>query len=142
MSDDIEQPPIKPGVQPGSKRYHAGSERSRAKLEQLKFDPIEKLVADYERVEKLIEVEMKLSTGEMKRLNSKGNEMTWYPDFLGKLLEQKSKIANDLLRYKYGRVSENTNVTVKQPMPFIVQTTKEGETYHAVGLDNNGENDD
>jgi hypothetical protein len=142
MSEDIEQPPLKSGVQPGSKRYHAGSERSRAKLEQLQFDPIERLVQDYEKLNEMIDIEEKCRDGIIKRLNSRGNVMTWYPDAMMKMIDQRQRISEQLLRYKYGRVSETTNVNVKQPMPFIVQTTKEGETYHAVGLDNNGENDD
>lgn len=133
MNDEIEQPDIKSGTQPGTKRLHKGSERSQAKLAELGFDPIERLVQDYEKLNEMIAWEEECRDGIRIRMNSRGQQMTWYPDAMMKMLDQRQKIGADLLRYKYGRVSETTNVNVKTPKPFVVQTTAKGEIYHSIG---------
>jgi len=127
----IEQPRASGGAIDHVKRYHAGSERSKDKLRQLRFDPIERLVDEYHDINRLIKEEEDYRDERKVRLHPEsGKAVLWRPDMLLKLMEERSKISDRLLRYGYGRVPE-VNVNVDQaPPPFIVQTTRKGEVYH------------
>jgi hypothetical protein len=127
----IEQPPIRAGMQKGMKRIHAGSARSKERLRELGFDPIGELVETYEQILELIQYEYDLRDGIVVRLTKAGAERVWYPDMLDKLMDKKLRVAEQLLRYGYGRVPETVNVMEKKPMPLIINTTKKGEVYHA-----------
>lgn len=120
----IVQPPINDSAVSQVKRYVGGSERSRERLEILKFDPIENLVKDYEEIQGLIQHEYKLRDGHIKRLHpSTGKEMAWYPDLLEKLLDKRMRISENLLRYGYGRVTETSITETKEPPKFGVILT-------------------
>jgi len=109
---------------------HAGSARSKERLAQLSFDPIQELVVLYREVEALIQLEYKYRDREIIRFTTKGLEMAWYPDNLDKLLDKKMNISDKLLRYGYGRVPETTVVEDKRMPAFVVHTTKKGAVYH------------
>ncbi len=129
-----EQPPIRDSAETAPKRYHAGSQRSQTRLRDLNYDPIGELVRKYHELERLILVEMDYKSGALVKMSrSTGKEMNWYPDFLGKLLDQQTAIADRLLRYGYGRVPEiNINENRSLP-PMLISTTKKGDIYHTTG---------
>jgi hypothetical protein len=117
---NIEQPgAMDPGYS-HYKRFHAGSERSQKRLGELNYDPIGELVEQYHEICRLIASEMAWKEGRETRLNAKGQERVFHHDFLDKLLDKKERIANNLIRYGYGRVPEIGVVEEKQVVPFVV----------------------
>ena len=126
------QPEIKQGVMPGeSRRYHSGSLASRRKLMQLGFDPIAKLVKQYEDIEKEIQKYNDMRDGKTVWLDANGKARTYTIGVatvhLG-LYDKLAKIGSDLLRYNYGRVPEVFVPEVPRT-PLIVNLSQAGDTY-------------
>jgi hypothetical protein len=133
VGDLIEQPPISNQVMPTlARKYQAGSERSRLKLVQLGYDPIQALVNISEQIEADIKREYDIRDGRIVTFNAKGQEKNWYPETLLRLIDMRINVAAQLLRYGYGRVEETVRIDDKRtPQALIVNTTKKGEVYVA-----------
>ena len=107
MSDDKQQPKGVVGRPPGQPNLK--SYRAARRLAQLEFDPIGKLVDQYNQIE--IEIAC--------MLDAKGcSQMA-----LAKLMEIRQKITADLLRYGYARVSENAQEANKVLPPININLT-------------------
>lgn len=130
----IVQPPSRDTELFDSRRFHAGSERSKDRLRQLRYDPIGELVAEHHNLTQLIQREYDLRDKKIIVISENtGKPLTWRPDAMLKLIEQRIKIAEQLLRYGYGRVPEVVINEERSIPSFIVQTTKKGEVYHTGG---------
>jgi predicted P-loop ATPase/GTPase len=122
----IEQPGAQDPKMSHIKRYHAGSERSQKRLEELNYDPIGELVQQYHDICKLIQQELDWKEGREERVNMQGKVRVFHHDFLDKLLDKKERIADKLLRYGYGRVPEVV-AEEKSAVPAFQVITSKGQ---------------
>ena len=120
-NSDTKSPPA--GILDGQKLI-AGSRRSRKRLEELNFDPIEKLVRLYEELQteeqywrnlrNVSSVQVIGDDGKRKktvRYSAMAHSTVW---------AQMEKVANDLLRYGYGRVPESLNINTPNASPLSI----------------------
>lgn len=91
--------------------------KSVEKLCQLNFDPIQRMVQTYDRIDRELDSMLYDEDGEPKRRFSQ----VAYASLLG--IQQ--KIANDLIRYGYQRVSEGTEQLVTASMPINITLTRD-----------------
>lgn len=136
MSD--EKQPMLParGRPPGIPQYAAGSKRSIQRLANLNFDPIGALVEQYRKLEKELEYQEKLRTGEIVELNGLGKPRAYRAEVHHALFDKMEKIGSSLLRYGYGRVPE-TDETGRSSGGggLVVNLTRRGEQYVVKPLD-------
>ena len=92
------------------------------KLVELQFDPIAKMVATYERIDREIDVMLYDEDGEPKRRFSQVA--------FASLLSIQQKISNDLMRYGYQRVPEVVEQGNTTQMPINITLTRESATLH------------
>ena len=123
------QPPIKGGRELGSTLFHSGGLRSRARLEQLRFDPIGELVAKYRELEKEVELQENIRDGKIVQMTNAGKPRAYRPEVHHALYDKLISIAEKLLRYNYGRVPEVEELKKRAPAALVVQLTQAGETY-------------
>ena len=114
MEPGIEQPKSGrgPGRPPGSKNIWSAS--SRMKLNELGFNPIEKMVEQYEAINK-----------EIAELKARDRPPTMT---IATLMMGQQKLISDLLRYGYGRVTEVQEVRNPDLKPVQIILTKDGFT--------------
>ena len=130
MADvDNKQPAWKPGNQIGIPKFHAGGHKSVARLNQLRYDPIGELVEKYRKLEKELEYQEKLRSGEIVELGANGKPRSYRAEIHHAIYDRLIAVSDKLLRYNYGRVPETVMVEEKKPLPLIVNLTKKGETY-------------
>jgi hypothetical protein len=120
----ISQPPFN-----GIRRPSTKSE-SRNKLRKLQFDPIEKLVNLYEKLEAENEFYLQLRDRiGVTELDENGNELRKIRySYVGHtaVLSQLEKVSSQLLRYRYARVPETVNID-SEHIPML-NITLEGIT--------------
>lgn len=126
---EIEQPPNKPLRIPSKPNYVRGAQRSVRRLAQLGFDPIGELVKQYRAIEKEIDYQGKLRTGEVKEMTTSGSIRAYRHDVTLQLQDKLVNIGKELLRYGYGRVPEINVVEEAQAPSFVVNLTAPGQTY-------------
>jgi hypothetical protein len=124
MKEHKLQPPMPIGGSQGDKKLVANTQRSRARLEQLKFDPIEKLVRLYDILEAenvyWIQLRQASSVQELDANGKKKKTHRYSGVAHAAVLSQMGKVAADLMRYAYGRVPETINVNTEKPKPMII----------------------
>ena len=107
-----------------AKKIYAGTKRSNERLAELGFDPIEKLVELYKSLEAEHEYWMELKKVSQVQELTKGGKHKKTHRYSGHahaaILAQMEKVANDLMRYNYGRVPETINVNAVKPQGMIV----------------------
>jgi hypothetical protein len=122
------------------KKFMANSKRSQTRLKDLGFDPIEKLVRLYERLEAEDAVYQELrNAGAVLLMDKKGNTKPakrYSGVAHAAILAQMQKVSSDLLRYSYGRVPEGVDLQ-KGGTPKMVINTASG-----IKIINPGERDD
>lgn len=136
--EDIKQPTGREVGMPrlATPKYFGGSSRSVKRLESLDFDPIQKLVLQYDEIEAEIAYQKKLKSGEIVELSaSTGKARAYRPEIHHALYDKLTAIADKLVRYKYGRVPEVNINEERRPQSLVVNLTRKGETY----VLNNGE---
>ena len=106
------------------------SKTSVAKLKELGFDPIEKLVKLYDQVSAEIEDYENTARGLVK-LKGDG---TYHRKYNGmahsNLLALQQKLLNDLMRYGYARVPETVNVNEHKELPGVtINLTPKGGVF-------------
>lgn len=129
MADEIEQPPIRGGRTPGIPQFQSGGHKSVVRLRQLQYDPIGELVEKYRKLEKELEYQEKLRSGEIVELNAQGKPRSYRAEIHHAIYDRLIAVSDKLMRYKYGRVPETVLIEEKKPLPLIVNLTKKGETY-------------
>lgn len=106
-----------------------GGVRSVNRLRDLKFDPIGELVKQYRKLQDEIVHQEQIRDGVRIELNLSGKPKAYRPEVHHALYDRSIKIAQELLRYGYGRVPEVSLVEQKAPQALIVNLTKKGEQY-------------
>jgi hypothetical protein len=100
---------------------------SKRRLAQLDFDPIERLVNLYKELDEEIRYMRDLRDFKVpSHITAEGEELKpprYSAVALAAILAQKEKVANDLLRYGYGRVPETVNINETQNSPLVIQLT-------------------
>jgi hypothetical protein len=114
--------------------YRNGGNNASHKLQQLHFDPIERLVATYIKLEEEIDRQEKLRSGEIKELMNNGRMRTYRQEDHLNLFDRLIKISEQLLRYRYGRVPEGDNQDkMKKAGALVVQLTKKDGVHQING---------
>lgn len=108
------------------------SKSSVARLRELGFDPIEKLVQLYEQIDneitdltRLKEAPILLKNGETRRYSSMAH---------ASLLTTQQKLINDLMRYGYARVSETVNLKNNTPPGLTINLTPKDGVFNVDGV--------
>jgi hypothetical protein len=109
------------------KQFVAGSKRSQRRLHTLDFDPIERLVRLYKRLEEEDEHLVNLrKVDSVTELNTDGTTKKKHK-YSGvahvAIFGHMEKVASDLLRYDYGRVPEMTYNNDVPTSPMVIQLT-------------------
>lgn len=103
--------------------------KSQDRLRELKFDPLESLVRQYQNLEAELYYQECLREGIVEELRLDGKPKAYRADIHMGIYEKMIAIGEKLLRYQYGRVPETNVVEHKERMPLIVNLTKKGEVY-------------
>lgn len=127
MSDDDNKLPAAPVSGFSERTFISGSKRSQRRLKSLKFDPIEKLVKLYQRLEEEDEYMVNLrKVAAVSELNPDGTVKKTHK-YSGvahmAVFGHMEKTASDLLRYDYGRVPELVPTTAADVKPLMIQLT-------------------
>ena len=114
-----------------SKPYRRGSTKAVQILERHKFDPISKLVAQYEKLEKELEIQERLRDGTLAFLDHNGKASVKYSQYAHYMIYDKlAKIAADLLSYRYGKVKEDDpSKSIPKAKALIVELTDDNGQY-------------
>jgi hypothetical protein len=127
-NNSIEQPTCIADQAP--RKIHRGSQRSVKRLNQLGFDPIQELVQLYRQLQNEDKIMCAVRDGTRVSLTEEGRTVRYSAVAHVALMGQLEKIANDLVRYGYGRVPETVNVEDKRsPASIVVHLTKKGEEH-------------
>jgi hypothetical protein len=114
--------------------YQGGSKNSAAKLQELHFDPIERLVHTYMKLEQEIVRYERLRSGELRELMPSGKVRYYNEDSHMNVYDRLIKISEQLLRYRYGRVPEgDTQDKLKQAGALVIQLTKKDGVHQING---------
>ena len=115
----------------GSIRRPTTKSESRNKLKKLSFDPIEKLVNVYDKLEaKHKHFEALRKEGPIIHIDDNGevvNRVRYSHLGHAAILSQMEKVASQLLRYKYSRVPETVNVNSDRIPEFTINLNMEPE---------------
>ena len=105
--------------------FRAGSQRSVMRLEYLKFDPIGELVDAYDSVcKEIIRMEC-IRDGLVVESRLDGKPRAYNREIHMALIDRRIAIANNLLRYGYGRAPEgDPKEETKEKPTLIVQLSK------------------
>lgn len=131
VEEKVIQPPLRGGRTPGVPQYQAGGPRSVRRLENLRYDPIGELVANYRYIQGEIERQEKIRDGLIVELTATGKPKNYRAEVHHALLDKLIAIGDKLLRYGYGRVPETIQIEDKRSQPLIVNLTKKGDVYIA-----------
>lgn len=112
-------------------RYIGGSKRSVRKLNALEFDPIEKLVDVYRKLEVELQRHEDIRSGARIELNSKGNQRAYDHHSHLQVFDRMIAAGKELLRYRYGKVpdGDEDGGNEKSSIPLLVELTGEGQVY-------------
>jgi hypothetical protein len=97
--------------------------RSVSRLRQLDFDPIGRQVELYRKLDEEEKYLCQLRDGNPIFLDADGKRIRYSAQHHSTVLGTLQKIANDLMRYGYGRVSETINVQTQKPAKVIINLT-------------------
>lgn len=111
------------------RRYKEGSRKASYLMRIENFDPLQKLIENYRRIEKELEYQENVRDGRIVPLTATGKVRSYNAEHHYGLFDKLNKIGSDLLRYKYGRVPENEGTTGEGATPLIVNLSKNGETF-------------
>ncbi len=81
----------------------------------------------YRNLEAEIAYQEALRDGTIVLLNAKGQPRQWYPDHLYALYDKLDRIANDLLRYGYGRTPETNILATDDRAPLVINLSRGGK---------------
>ena len=101
-----------------------GGKKSVKCLERLKFDPIQKLVEQYDKLQEELEYQEKLRSGAIIELNVNEKPRNYRAEIHMSIHDKLANISDKLLRYGYGRVSETTVIEEKVQPNLVINLTK------------------
>ena len=93
-----------------------GFRDARRRMFQLDFDPLDTQIKLFHKLKEELDTQEKIRKGELIQLDSEGRRRKVRYSGVAHMsvLVQLQKIANDLMRYKYGRVPEKIEHEVKE----------------------------
>jgi hypothetical protein len=98
---------------------------SKEKLASLRYDPIENMILNHDRILAQLEYYDQWREGTLVPLDANGKPRYYNAEVHMNLYDKLNKIAESLLRYNYGRVSEAEN-NERISAPIVINlTTKE-----------------
>jgi len=126
----VTQPHI-PGGDPlvSTKKVLKNLSKSQEILEYLEFDPIVELVSKYKELEALCNWHERWRIGEIQPISANGRARNYSPTAHAEIYDRLLKVSEQLLRYKYGRIPETLEIQHKEIPPFVVNLSREGDTY-------------
>ena len=110
-------------------KHIANKLRATERLDFLRFDPLIELVQIYKTISGELLYQEKMRTGEIVELNLSGKKRAYRAEVHHALFDKLINISDKLLRYKYGRVPESTEITHKDAAPLVINLTKKGDQY-------------
>jgi len=119
------------------KTYQSGSTRSQQRLNQLKHDPILKLVKAYWKLEAELKRQEDLRDApEVIALDENGKRVKapknrYSPDVHMRCYEQMIKVNESLMRYGYGRVPEASSGLETPISPLTIELTSRNGVFEA-----------
>jgi hypothetical protein len=115
---DVPKTPVK-------RTFKEGAVSSQKRLKQLGFDPIRKLVQQYNKLEKEIEYwELAREHSEVVELDKEGKEKKRKRySYIAHMAcyVQMEKIGSQLMRYMYGRVPETVNINENRTKSLVIE---------------------
>ena len=126
----IEQPHIRSmGAHDPNKPRRRKLAISEKRLKKLGFDPLDKLVDVYRKLEAECLYYENWKSKKLVPLSQKGNELSYPAAIHLDVIDKMGQVADKLMRYGYARISETLQVEAKATSALIVNTTRKGETY-------------
>ena len=118
----MEQPRNTASLKQAANRGSSASlSASQRRLAALGFDPMQQLVDTYKALQAEIAYQESLRDGSIVELKANGEPKAFYPDNLYSLYDKVTNIADKLLRYGYGRVSETTILASDVKAPLVIK---------------------
>jgi hypothetical protein len=106
-----------------------GSHSSKARLQELRFDPIYELVKKFRQLEGELEYHEKWRNNEIVVLTSTGKTRNYNVEVHMNLYDKLTSISEKLLRYHYGRVSEVDTGNAIERAALVINLSTTGDTY-------------
>jgi len=134
MSDEssraLVKSPNKKRVTNATPRFFDGGKRSIAVLKANRFDPITKLIEQYNKLTEELKYWEDCRSNRIVKVLANGREVSMYnPDAHMAVYNLLVNIGDKLLRYGYGRVPENLPEAPNKPQALFIQLGKEGDVY-------------
>lgn len=105
------------GRPPGTKNKWSTSARKR--LEELGFDPIQKMIDLYDQLEgQIFAIQFYPDGTKREKVSALA---------LSNMVSTQQKIANDLMRYGYARAPETNETKINSVAPMVIQLSKAGD---------------
>ena len=129
---NIEQPKLPAGRPKGIPNYYAGGKRSQEVMKALGYDPIKELVETHKTLQKQLDFHEKVKQGIFVPLAASGRPIRYNANAHNECLAMLIKVGESLLRYKYGRVPEETSNADKEPGALVINLSKDIATYKSL----------
>ncbi len=110
-------------------RPRNGAASSKARLSELRFDPIYELVMKFRQLEAELEYHEKWRNNEIVVLTSTGKTRNYNVEVHMNLYDKLTSISEKLLRYYYGRVPETDTGNAVERASLVINLSTTGDTY-------------
>ncbi len=111
------------------RKVQAGTHSSKARLTELRFDPIYELVRKFRQLEDELEYHEKWRNNEIVVLTSTGKTRNYNVEVHMNLYDKLTSISEKLLRYYYGRVPETDTGNAVERAALVINLSNSGDTY-------------
>jgi hypothetical protein len=100
--------------------YRFGYTLSQQRLRKLRFDPIDSLIKQYQKLEWEVQYQEKMRTGEIVELNSQGKPRAYRAEVHHALYDKLIKIGSELLKYGYGKAPDENILETPPENPRLI----------------------
>jgi len=107
---------------------------STRRMKELNFDPLDEQVELYRKMKDELLMFERMRRGELIRMASDGTEKIIHYSAVAHqtLYSSMQKLANDMMRYKYGRVPESIEMEIKDSMGMIINLHKDDASFKEI----------
>lgn len=133
MSEISEPPKFPLGL------YVPKKPKSEKKLDEMKYDPLERQVRLIMRLEKELDRQEMIRSGELIELTPTGKRRYYNEMNHLSIYDKLAKANNDLIKYKYGKVPDNIEENNKQVHTLTIGLSEEGAVFEIGGEEDNEE---
>lgn len=109
--------------------------KSERRLQELKFDPMQRVVDNYRKLEGELAWWEGIRDRTIVSLLASGKERSYSFDAHMRIYEQLNNVADRLMRYAYGRVPETQITENRGRVPFVINLSS-GGSKRVDGVDN------